>query len=309
MVGLRLILTVPLASLAVFGWAGSAHAAGDPALDRYIVTGPIPDWGHEGQHALAAAAAYVNRLELAAIATLGLTSATATEGWIDPDFATGEQRQTLEIGLIGLSGSSGNVQTAERAASGAPKAASLSFCTGATDAAPVSDSPVTGISGAYLAVCSTTPSGFVPEVISWAQSNVIAIVGATEYPGAVDPLTQQELELIALRQYQVMPSTYVVIGSPHVAVGTSHAAIETSGGDGTSLLIAIGFGAVAVVAVAVVLALRNRRRQQRPSEIRLPAAGWYPGPGNPAISRYWTGSGWGPSEAVPAASSQSSPPE
>lgn len=246
------LFPIPMIFAAVLAPAAPAEAAGNSTLGRYIVENPMPGWTPINQAEVSSEASYINSMETAAVGPSGSSSSTVVEGWTQPG-----GRQALYVLLVGYASSTYSPQALDQQVAAGAKTAAVTLC--AAEGGSLSSTGAVGIPGSHFVLCPAVAGRLVPTGIVWGKANVLAVVLARINPNDKNPLSYQELNAIAVRQYEAMAS----------------ANVDISGSSGGAIWIAILVGVVALVALGAVVAvfLGRRRREQRPSEVRLPAAG------------------------------------
>jgi hypothetical protein len=267
--GILLLLTIGL-SLAV---TTPASAAGDPGLDRLIVSNPIAGWGPLPSSLLQSLVSYEDKT---VSSVSNQTVATAAEGW-----QGAESEQRLIVALIAFPKPIPYVTRNAREAV-------ISACTSSTGNPPASSVQAYAmIPGSQEAQCSgTNVDGDVitGTSLSWVKGNVMVFLEGVGLPRA-------EVQIVALRQNVALPATGVPEQSSN-----------------TALIVGIvGAAAVVVILILVVMVLWTRRRRRAqgvlsgqwpvqwtspPTEPPGVAAGWMPDPSGRHEQRYWSGTAW-----------------
>ncbi|HEX4082876.1 MAG TPA: DUF2510 domain-containing protein, partial [Acidimicrobiales bacterium] len=138
-----------------------------------------------------------------------------------------------------------------------------------------------------LAICSL-PTGqqLPPAVAAFRRANVECLVVTRN-------VTTSTAIDAAKAQYRALP-----VGG--VAAPSSDTGVVVG------IVVAAAILVILVTLVIVAVVFRRRRRRGAPASPWIypaapvvPAAGWYPDPGNSAGYRYWTGSAWGPAAPQP----------
>lgn len=287
--GARLVVALLVTAGLGLGLAAPASAAGDPALDRLVVTDPVPGWALLPSPALQNVVSFEDRT----ISDLsGQTATAAAEGWQGAD---AEQR--LIVVLIRFPGGIPFVVRNLREAV-------IAACTSSTGNAPTT--PVrsyTPIPGAEEAECSGTNvagNAISGTSMSWVRGNVVALLEGVGLP-------QGQVQSVALRQSTALPATGVRETSSH-----------------SGIVIGVAAAVLAVVVVGLVaLMARTRRRAHAAATVTVPwapgtvdpptsfaptafpptsfpptpvqpvvAAGWMPDPSGRHAQRYWSGTAW-----------------
>jgi len=202
--------------------ASPAGAAGDPTLDRLIITSPVPGLPPINPPSLSAAA---TNLEHEEQSTYGVTVRVALQGW---GAAGGD------IVVIALASFPAGIPAGGDTDSGQSVGR---VCTGSGAGAPASVAAVADLPNSAEGLCiGATGSGQKDEaVVVWVKANVLGVVISIQLPTA-------QAASIALDQDQALPAG---------GVGKS---------GHTELLLILGGLAVVAVAAVLVLVARARRR-------------------------------------------------
>ncbi|MGD0083886.1 MAG: hypothetical protein ABSD78_11895 [Acidimicrobiales bacterium] len=204
-----------------------ASAAGDPTVDHYILSNPVPGWTQvssaDEKAALVAAEAVVSSVEHQTITIAG-------EGWQSSDSAG-----HLAVVLIAFPhtatltpGPAGTPGGAVGQLCGAPAGVQASLSVPGVPDSAIQTCPADGVSG-----------GVITTYVMWVQGNVI---GLTEGSG----LSAKVVSQIAQRESAMVPASGISLPS----------------GLSTLEIGAIAGGAVLVVAAVVILVVRSRRSKQ-----------------------------------------------
>jgi hypothetical protein len=167
-------------AVSVFG-VGSADAAGDPTVDHYILTDPVPGWSP-----LSASVSEAVVTTLAAMFTAQHVKVTeAFEGWVSP---VSPPPGELLVGLFRFPGTIPAELT--------PTALATAGCGAGT---PGSSTPLSGVPDSASLMCQSGTLGSV-TIVGWRQANVVAFIYAAGLPAAtVDQIaTDQSAEIPAL---------------------------------------------------------------------------------------------------------------
>ena len=179
------------------GAVGPAGAAGDSGLSQHIIANPVPGWTAETPDSLSRFVSYVNGLELSTISPAGGTAVTAAEGWHSPT----DQSQYLLVALVALTFRGQSGASVDTRAAAATISALASLCAGATNQASVQTSTVTSVPNSHEVTCTLPGAQPSPDAIGWSRANAVALAATVQ--GA---LTAPQLAVIALSQYNVMPT-------------------------------------------------------------------------------------------------------
>jgi hypothetical protein len=167
-------------AVSVFG-VGSAAAAGDPTVDHYILTDPVPGWSP-----LSASVSEAVVTTLAAMFTAQHVTVTeAFEGWVSP---VSPPPGELLVGLFRFPGTIPTDLT--------PTALATAGCGAGT---PGFSTPLSGVPDSASLMCQSGTLGSV-TIVGWRQANVVAFIYAAGLPAAtVDQIaTDQSAEIPAL---------------------------------------------------------------------------------------------------------------
>jgi hypothetical protein len=153
---------------------GSAAAAGDPTVDHYIVTDPVPGWSP--------LSASVSETIVTTLATMlaqhGFKVTEGFEGWLSP---VSPPPGELLVGLFRFPGAvpSGYSPTSLADA-------------GCGDATPSLSGPLSGVPDSASVTCQSGTLGAV-TIVDWLQANVVAFIYAAGLPAAtVDKIATDE---------------------------------------------------------------------------------------------------------------------
>jgi Protein of unknown function (DUF2510) len=236
--GLRHILVALAAVFVLLGTTAGllldsvpAMAAGNPTLDKLIISDPEAGWSDLSPTETSGLATSIET-ELESKAIAGQTFSTAVEGWQSPE---GASTSILVIFLV--QATTGNLDsTATSVAS--------NFCSGATETTPASTPAIPNISSSAVATCSgNSVNASIAVAIKGSILTMVASTGS-------QVLGVSSLEPVVASQLNALPGSSTSTGS-------------TSGSSSSSAIVG---GIVLVVLVALIViatVLLMRRRQSR----------------------------------------------
>jgi hypothetical protein len=258
--------------------AGPAAAAGNAALAQHIIADPIPGGVSASQADTQDYVNYIDGIETAATASLGVSVQVAARAW----FEGGNKTVFVIVTLVALHQTGRSTKATNQQAATAAKAASNSFCPGVTGSVAFLNKPVVNIPNSHYAMCDNV-KGDVAETITTARANVFAFIESN-----LHSVTPSQFEAMALRQYNALPTTR----SPNSSTSS------------VNLIAGIVAGAMLFIVLLVLLLVLRARRIRRKNGLILafsvvagadgPAPGWYADPLNAQQQRYWNGVTWGP---------------
>ncbi len=171
-------------------------AAGDAGLSQHFISDPIPGWSPLPESQLASLASSLKQAENSSISKDGGRATTAADGW-----SPSTRQRGLIIALIAFVFK--NVSGAQITQQGhlAAESSAISFCKGATGAAPRTNGSVSSIPGSHLVTCKSV-KGVVLQAVTYTRSNVLAIVESTR-----SAMSSGKLAAIGRSQFQALPTT------------------------------------------------------------------------------------------------------
>jgi hypothetical protein len=252
----RRLLVAAAAALALLGTSAGlllstvpAMAAGNPTLDKLIISDPESGWSNLSAAEKTSLASSI-QTELQAKASSGQTFSTAVEGWQSPQ---GGDAGLLVIFLV--QATSGSLDTS------ATSIAS-NFCNGATNTTPASTPQIPNISSSAIATC--TGNGVNATIGAAVKGSILTMVAST----GSQVLGVSDIEPVVASQLNALPGSGSTPGTTSSSSSSSTAAI-------------IG-GVVGVVVVAgIVIGIIMMRRKQSGAAIAGGGSVGTPGFGGP----------------------------
>lgn len=228
------------AAVLLAGTASSASAAGDPAVDKLIVTNALPGWTRLPDSMLDPTVANERR----AVGTVtNLTFQVAVEGW---------RQGTQSIIVVLISFPNGKAPSDFRA-----RDAVIGACGAASKNAPRNMHSYPVITGSTEAECSGQTTNGVhidAAVMSWQKDNIFALVIGNRF-------TTAALERFSVAQDAALSGT--TSGSVPAPVGDSGSSSRSS-----RIGFIVGVGVLIVVVGAIVFLLIARSKSRMPAPVQ-----------------------------------------
>jgi hypothetical protein len=213
--------------------ASPASAAGNPTLDKLIISDPESGWSDLSSTETSSLDNSI-QTELQAKAASGQTFSTAVEGWQSPDGAS-----TALLVIFLVQATSGSLDT------NATSIAS-NFCSGATDTTPASTPQIPNISSSAIATCA---GGGVNATIGTAiKGSTLTMVAST----GSQVLGVSDIEPVVESQLNALPGSGGSGGSGSSTSGSSSSTGAIVGG-------IVGVVVVAGIVIAIVMIMRRRQ--------------------------------------------------
>ena len=221
-----IVACVTAASCGLLAMAVPAQAAGNPALDKQIISNPESGWPTLSSSELNGFANDIES-ELESKATGNETFTTAVQGWQSP---SGSDTAVLAIFLIQISNSTGSIS---------PSSVDSNFCTGATNTTPASTPSISGVPDSAIATCSGTSGS--ASVGTAVKGNIVTLVASA----GSSPLSASDVDGVVADQIN--------------SLGGSSS--SGSGGSSLGLILGVVIGVVVVAAAVAFFLLQSRRRR------------------------------------------------